>query len=364
MRRRRSIDRTAEWGRLIVAKGGAAAVAATDQSPSSSTTAWATAALSQRDAIAALRQRLCDGAFAYADCRATLRLKPPVGRHRMSRRDREDLDAAVSAFASSAAAEIKRLGLAEDREAAAEEGDDARAKASAQELAHRRQVAKRLGEQLKLLVECADGLRARRARVQQLIAPRLGPMDGFGLCELPTPSEIAAQLAQSAVVRAGEEQSEEEAEEEAEAEEDAATRPAGGAAATKTTPAAARAPASDASLYSSSSSSSKLPEETRRELERENVLILEAREGELIEVQAIERSMREITEMVAFFSERVEEQHEDVVFAEEAVVDAREDVEKGNAQLLSAVNANSHAFKVTFFATMSFAVLFLHYFSD
>ena len=359
MRRRRSIDRTAEWGRLIVAKGGAAAVAATDQSPSSSTTAWATAALSQRDAIAALRQRLCDGAFAYADCRATLRLKPPVGRRRMSRRDREDLDAAVSAFASSAAAEIKRLGLAEDREAAAEEGDGA--KASAQELAHRRQVAKRLGEQLKLLVECADGLRARRARVQQLIAPRLGPMDGFGLCELPTPSEIAAQLAQSAVVRAGEEQSEEEAEEEAEAEEDAATRPAGGAAATKTTPAAARAPASDASLYSSSS---KLPEETRRELERENVLILEAREGELIEVQAIERSMREITEMVAFFSERVEEQHEDVVFAEEAVVDAREDVEKGNAQLLSAVNANSHAFKVTFFATMSFAVLFLHFFSD
>jgi hypothetical protein len=157
-----------------------------------------------------------------------------------ARLERLPATSAASAFASSAAAEITRLGLAEDREAAAEEGDDARAKASAQELAHRRQVAKRLGEQLKLLVECADGLRARRARVQQLIAPRLGPMDGFGLCELPTPSEIAAQLAQSAVVQAGEEQSEEEAEEEAEAEEDAATRPAGGAAATKTTPAAAR----------------------------------------------------------------------------------------------------------------------------
>ena len=356
------------WEAVVEAKGGSVGERTLAVRPTTST--FGADALEQSGGIGEMRRKLRDAAFAYADCRASLGIGTPKSPRAMSRADREELDAAVGDFAQQAAAAIKRLGRGAD-DVVRSGGAGA---ASEQEANHQRRVAKRLSDQLKLLVECADEMRNRRARMQKLVAMRLGPMDGFALYELPSPAEVAAQLSQRREKESGsaekvDDERVETAEaveageaEEAEGRAKSAGGDGGGGAATKK---AVRPTLLSKRGSAANHSAAALPEATRRALERENVLILEAREGELLQVEAIEQSMHEITDMLSFFSERVEAQHEDVVFAEQAVEEAREDVEKGNRHLDSALKTGGNrVFFATFYSTMCFAVLFLHWMSD
>ena len=212
MRQVAAVDGSAAWVAAIEAKGGSVGERAPAVSPTTST--FGAAAREQGAGIGAMRQTLRAAAFVYADCRAALGIDTPKSQRAMSRTDRDELDAAVSDFAQRAAAAIKRLGSGAD-DSMRSGGAGA---ASEQEAKHQRQVAKQLSDQLKLLVECADEMRNRRARMQKLVATRLGPMDGSALYELPSPADVAAQLSRRREEEAGLAEEEKEEDETGEAD--------------------------------------------------------------------------------------------------------------------------------------------------
>ena len=105
-------------------------------------------------------------------------------------------------------------------------------------------------------------------------------------------------------------------------------------------------------------------EEHMEQLQRESAVLLATyQHSDLEGVQKVERSMVEITQLLSRFTDLISEQQQDIFLIHDQALKSKENVDKGQDQLVDAANRGekSRHPMATFIVMMAFLLLFFNW---